>query len=95
MQHLRELKQKEASREALSKASGITNQAILDKLLDLGIRPEIELAEKGPIDHDGRRVPETGELLHKWHGTPPRLERANTSGRPRGLNRPPHPSVHC
>jgi hypothetical protein len=41
VQRLRELKQKEASREALGKASGITNQAILDKLMELGIRPEI------------------------------------------------------
>jgi hypothetical protein len=41
MQRLRELKQKEASREALSKASGITSPAILDALLSLGIRPEI------------------------------------------------------
>ena len=41
MERLRELKQKETSREALAKASGITNQTILDKLLDLGIRPEI------------------------------------------------------
>jgi len=41
MERLRELKQKEASREALAKASGITNQAILDTLLGLGIRPEV------------------------------------------------------
>ena len=41
MQRLRELKQRETSREALAKASGISNQAILDKLLDLGIRPEV------------------------------------------------------
>jgi hypothetical protein len=41
MQRLRELKQREVSREALAKASGITNQAILDVLLHLGIRPEI------------------------------------------------------
>lgn len=41
VQRLRELKEKETSREALGKASGITNPAILDKLLDLGIRPEI------------------------------------------------------
>ena len=41
MERLRELKQKEASREALARASGITNPSILDKLLDLGIRPEI------------------------------------------------------
>jgi hypothetical protein len=27
--------------------------------VDLGSRPEIELAENGPIDHEGGRVPET------------------------------------
>jgi hypothetical protein len=41
MQRLRELKEKEASREALARASGITNPAILDALHHLGIRPEI------------------------------------------------------
>ncbi len=41
MNRLRELKQKEITREALAKASGISNQVILDKLLDLDIRPEI------------------------------------------------------
>lgn len=40
-QRLRELKHKEASREALSTASGISNPAILDALLNLGIRPEV------------------------------------------------------
>jgi hypothetical protein len=40
-QRLRELKHREASREALATASGISNQAILDALLNLGIRPEI------------------------------------------------------
>jgi hypothetical protein len=40
-QRLRDLKQKEASREALSLASGITNPAILDALHHLGVRPEI------------------------------------------------------
>lgn len=40
-QRLRELKHKEASREALATASGISNQAILDALLHLGIRPEV------------------------------------------------------
>jgi len=40
-QRLRELKQKEASREALAKASGISNQVILDTLINLGIRPEV------------------------------------------------------
>jgi hypothetical protein len=40
MERLRELKEKETSREALGRASGITNQGILDKLLDLSIRPE-------------------------------------------------------
>jgi hypothetical protein len=37
---LRELQDKTASREALAKASGIKNEAVLDKLLELGIRPE-------------------------------------------------------
>src|SRR5262245_33653044 len=41
MERLRELKAKEVSRDGLSKASGITNPGILDKLLALGIRPEI------------------------------------------------------
>ena len=41
MDRLRELKQNEITRDALAKASGISNQVILDKLLDLGIRPEI------------------------------------------------------
>ena len=39
--HLRELKQKEASREALAQASGIKNPKTLDRLLELGVRPEI------------------------------------------------------
>jgi hypothetical protein len=37
---LRELQDKVSSREALGKASGIKNEAILDKLLQLGIRAE-------------------------------------------------------
>jgi hypothetical protein len=40
-QRLRELKHRETSREALATASGISKQAILDALLNLGIRPEI------------------------------------------------------
>jgi len=40
-QQLRELKHREASREALATASGISKQAILDALLNLGIRPEV------------------------------------------------------
>lgn len=40
IQRLTELKAAEATREALGKASGITNAAILDKLMELGIRPE-------------------------------------------------------
>jgi hypothetical protein len=40
-QRLLELKHRETSREALATASGISNQAILDTLLNLGIRPEI------------------------------------------------------
>jgi len=41
---LRELQDKAASREALGKASGIKNEAILDKLLQLGIRAEVVAA---------------------------------------------------
>jgi hypothetical protein len=41
VQRLRELKEKENSREALTRASGITNTAVLDSLLGLGVRPEI------------------------------------------------------
>ena len=40
IQRLRELQEKAASRESLGKASGIKNEAILDKLLQLGIGPE-------------------------------------------------------
>jgi Enolase C-terminal domain-like len=40
IQRLRELREREVSREGLSKASGIKNVAILDKLLDLGVRNE-------------------------------------------------------
>jgi hypothetical protein len=40
-QRLRELKHRETSREALATASGISKQAILDALLNLGIRPEV------------------------------------------------------
>jgi len=39
--HLRELKEKAESRESLSNVSGIKNEAILDKLLQLGIRAEV------------------------------------------------------
>ena len=41
---LRELQDKAASREALGKVSGIKNEAILDKLLQLGIRAEVVAA---------------------------------------------------
>lgn len=41
---LRELQDKAASREALGKVSGIKNEAILDKLLQLGIRAEVVTA---------------------------------------------------
>ena len=41
---LRELQDKAASREALEKVSGIKNEAILDKLLQLGIRAEVVAA---------------------------------------------------
>jgi hypothetical protein len=40
MERLSELKAAEASREALGKVSGITKPAVLDKLLELGIRAE-------------------------------------------------------
>jgi hypothetical protein len=38
---LREMKQRTTSREALAKVIGITNEAIIDRLIELGIRPEI------------------------------------------------------
>ena len=41
MQQLRELREKAASREALTKVSGIKNEAILDKLIQLGIGAEV------------------------------------------------------
>jgi hypothetical protein len=44
IQRLREMQAKEATREALSKAAGITNEAVLDRLLALGVRPEIASA---------------------------------------------------
>src|SRR5262245_26874363 len=40
IQRLRELREREVSREGLSRASGIKNAAILDKLLELGVRNE-------------------------------------------------------
>src|SRR6185436_18884250 len=40
IQRLRELQERAASRESLQKASGITNEAILEKLLQLGVRSE-------------------------------------------------------
>jgi hypothetical protein len=40
MERLSELRAAEATREALGKASGITKPAVLDKLLELGIRAE-------------------------------------------------------
>lgn len=40
MERLHELKTAEATREALGKASGITKPAVLDKLMELGIRAE-------------------------------------------------------
>ena len=39
-ERLKELRAAEASREALSKASGITKPEVLDKLMELGIRAE-------------------------------------------------------
>jgi hypothetical protein len=40
MERLGQLQAAEATREALSKASGITKPAVLDKLMDLGVRAE-------------------------------------------------------
>ena len=40
LDRLTQLRAAEASREALGKASGITNPAVLDKLMELGIRAE-------------------------------------------------------
>jgi hypothetical protein len=40
MQRLNELKAAETTREALAKASGITKPAVLDQLMELGIRAE-------------------------------------------------------
>jgi hypothetical protein len=44
VERLKELRAREVSREALGKASGIKNAAILDKLLQLGIRAEVVAA---------------------------------------------------
>ena len=41
IQHLREMQQRTTSREGLAKVTGITNQEIIDRLVALGIRPEI------------------------------------------------------
>jgi hypothetical protein len=41
IERLRELQQRTTSREALAKVIGITNEAIIDRLIALGIRPEI------------------------------------------------------
>ena len=67
IQQLRELQERMASREALGKTSGITNEAILDRLLELGIRAELAAAlglvplvqvawADGSIDEPERRV---------------------------------------
>lgn len=40
MARLAEMRAKEVSREGLGKATGITSAAVLDKLMELGIRPE-------------------------------------------------------
>lgn len=40
IERLQELKQRTASREALSKTTGITSDAVLDRLIALGVRPE-------------------------------------------------------
>jgi DNA-binding XRE family transcriptional regulator len=41
IERLREMRQRTNSREALAKVIGITNEAIIDRLIELGIRPEI------------------------------------------------------
>jgi hypothetical protein len=41
IERLREMQQRATSREALAKLIGITNEAIIDRLVALGIRPEI------------------------------------------------------
>ena len=41
IERLRELKERTTSRETLAKAIGITNEKIIDRLIELGIRPEI------------------------------------------------------
>jgi hypothetical protein len=41
IERLREMQQRTSSREALAKVIGITNEAIIDRLIALGIRPEI------------------------------------------------------
>lgn len=67
IERLRELRDRSASREGLAKASGIKNEAVLDKLLQLGIRPEtvaalalVPLAEvawaDGSIDAQERKA---------------------------------------
>jgi hypothetical protein len=77
---LQELKTRAMSREVLARASGIKSEMILDRLLDLGIRPEIvgalavvPLAEvawaDGSLDDEERRAV---------------LERAEQSGVARG-----------
>jgi hypothetical protein len=64
---LKELRERETSRESLAKASGIKNPAILDKLLELGVHGEtvaalaiVPLAEvawaDGSIDDKERRA---------------------------------------
>ena len=40
LRRLTELKAAETTREGLAKATGITNPAVLDTLMELGIRPE-------------------------------------------------------
>jgi hypothetical protein len=40
MERLKELKAAEVTRDALAKASGITNPAVLDKLMELGVNAE-------------------------------------------------------
>jgi hypothetical protein len=41
IEHLREMQQRTTSREALAKVIGITNVEVIDRLIELGIRPEI------------------------------------------------------
>jgi hypothetical protein len=44
IERLREMKDKAVTRDALGKAAGITDEAVLDRLIALGVRPEVASA---------------------------------------------------